>query len=125
LRQITGGSGHNELWANFGLGDATNVDTLRIEWPSGAVQESQNVAPRQILTITEPPRLLAGARTNGVPQFFLKGGRGFQYEIDSSTDLSAWSSNGILTITNLNGTARIVDTNPPASASRFYRAVAR
>jgi hypothetical protein len=128
LRQITGGSGcvgHNELWANFGLGNATNVNTLRIEWPSGTVQEFQNVAPKQILTIIEPPRLLASKRTNGVPQFFLKGGRGFQYEIDSSTDLLAWSSIGGLTITNLNGTARIVDTNPPASDSRFYRAVAR
>jgi hypothetical protein len=125
LRQITGGSGisgGNELRANFGLGDATNADTLRIEWPSGTVQEFQNVAAKQILTITEPPRLLASA-TNGVPQFFLKGGRGFHYEIDSSPDLSAWTSIGAVTITNLAGTIQIVDTNPPALDQRFYRAV--
>ena len=32
---------HNDqqLYAHFGLGDATNVTTLRIEWPSGTVQE--------------------------------------------------------------------------------------
>jgi len=124
-RQITGGSGwtgHNELRADFGLGDATNVGTVRIEWPSGTVQEFPNVAAKQILTITEPSRLLA-ATTNGVPQFSLKGGRGFQYEIDASTDLFAWSPIGVLTVTNLNGMALIVDTNPPASDRRFYRAV--
>jgi hypothetical protein len=63
--------------------------------------------------------------TNGVPKFSLKGGRGFQYEVDSSPDLSAWSSIGVLTITNLNGTIQIVDTNPPALDQRFYRAVSR
>ena len=47
VRQITGGSGwagHNELWANFGLGDATNIDLVRIEWPSGTIQDLHNVA---------------------------------------------------------------------------------
>jgi len=125
LRQITGGGGtdgHNELWANFGLGNITNVDTVRIEWPSGTVQEFQNVAPNQILTITEPPRLLAST-TNGVPQFSIKGGRFMQYDILASPDLAVWSPIGALTITNLNGTALIVDTNPPALDQRFYRAV--
>jgi hypothetical protein len=40
---------------NFGLGDATNVDLVRIEWPSGVVQELTNVAVDQILTLWEPP----------------------------------------------------------------------
>ena len=126
LREINNGGGWNSvpLVAHFGLGDATNVDTLRIEWPSGTVQEFPNVPAKQILTITEPPRLLT-TTTNGTPQFYLKGGRGFQYEVDSSPDLSAWSSIGVLTITNLNGTTTIVDTNPPALDQRFYRAVSR
>jgi hypothetical protein len=126
LREINTGGGWNivPLTAHFGLGDATNVDRLRIEWPSGLVQEIPNVAARQILTITEPPRLLAST-TGGVPQFSLKGGRGFQYEIDSSPDLAAWSPIGTLTITNLNGTALVVDTNPPASDQRFYRAISQ
>ncbi len=124
LRQIAVGSvlhGHDELQANFGLGDATNIDTVRIEWPSGTVQEFQNVAPKQFLTITEPPRLLAGI-TNGTPQFTIKGGRGFNYQIDTSTDLSTWSPFGTVTITNQNGTAPIIDTNAPEASSRFYRA---
>ena len=40
LREIqaaTGYGGQNALAAHFGLGDATSLDTLRIEWPSGAV----------------------------------------------------------------------------------------
>jgi hypothetical protein len=65
LRQIDAGGGWNvvPLVAHFGLGDATNVDTLRIEWPSGTVQEFANITPRQTLTITEPPRLLASTPT--------------------------------------------------------------
>jgi enediyne biosynthesis protein E4 len=127
LREINTGSGwgnNNPLVAHFGLGDATNADIVRIEWPSGLVQEFQNVAPKQILTYTEPPRLLASV-TGGVPQFSLKGGRGFQYEVDSSSDLSTWSPIGSLTITNMNGMAQIVDTNPPASDQRFYRTVSQ
>jgi hypothetical protein len=45
------------------------------------------------------------------------------YDIQASTDLSAWSALGMLTITNLNGISQIIDTNPPASDQRFYRAV--
>ena len=41
------------LRVHFGLGDATTVDLLRIEWPSGNVQELENVAPNQMLTVTE------------------------------------------------------------------------
>jgi enediyne biosynthesis protein E4 len=122
MREIRdGGAGGPSLVAHFGLGDATNVDTLRIEWPSvpGTVQELTNIVPRQILTITEPPRLM-GSIVNGTPQFSMKGGRGFQYEIDSSPDLSTWSSNSVITITNLNGTAQIIDTNAPTE-DRFYR----
>jgi uncharacterized repeat protein (TIGR03803 family) len=124
MREINTGGGWNSapLVAHFGLGDATNADIVRIEWPSGLVQEFQNVAPKQILTYTEPPRLLATA-AGGVPQFSLKGGRGFQYEIDSSSDLKTWSPISTLTITNFNGIAQIVDSNPPALDHRFYRAV--
>jgi hypothetical protein len=127
LRQISGGSGwdgHNELEAHFGLGDATSVDTLRIEWPSGTVQEFQNVAARQLLTITEPPRLLASA-ADGVPRFSLKAWPGMQFVIQASSDLAAWAPIGRVTITNRNGVVQIIDTNPTASDGRFYRAVSQ
>jgi hypothetical protein len=125
MREVrAGGAYGGSLISHFGLGDATNADIVRIEWPSGLVQEFQNVAAKQILTYTEPPRLLA-TTMGGVPQFSLKGGRGFKYEVDSSPDLLTWSSIGTLTVTNLNGIAQIVDLNPPASDQRFYRAVSQ
>ena len=67
----------------------------------------------------------ASIHTDGIKIHAIKGGRGFQYEIDSSPDLSVWSSIGILTVTNLNGIASIVDTNPPSPGQRFYRAVSQ
>ncbi|MCK6500948.1 MAG: VCBS repeat-containing protein, partial [Nitrospira sp.] len=39
---------------NFGLGDATQADEVRIQWPSGNVQILTDVAANQILTVTEP-----------------------------------------------------------------------
>ena len=93
-------------------------------WPSGAVQELQNVAPNKMVTITEPPLLLA-AITNGVPQFWLKGGRGPVYEIQASSDLGTWTSIGTLTVTNATGTALITDSNAPGIVRRFYRAISR
>jgi len=56
LREITGGDGvqnSQPLLAHFGLGDATNIDIVRIEWPSGIVQEMTNVPVKQSMTVTE------------------------------------------------------------------------
>ena len=126
LREINTGDGWAgvPLETHFGLGNATNVETLRIEWPSGTVQEFQNVGAKQFFTITEPSRLLV-SMTNGVPQLSLQGGRGFQYDIETSTNLMTWSHLETIAITNLNGAAQITDTNVPASDRRFYRAVLR
>ena len=57
VRDISGGDGESNqqsLNAEFGLADATTIDTVRIEWPSGIVQELRDVAPKQFLTVTEP-----------------------------------------------------------------------
>ncbi len=69
-REITArdGSGSpNTLDAHFGLGDASVVDSLRIEWPSGLVQELPDVATNQFLTVQEPPslRVVNAARFEG------------------------------------------------------------
>src|SRR6266487_2296703 len=56
LREISGGGGlgsQNDLRAGFGLGDARNAEVVRVEWPSGIVQELHDVAPKQFLTIIE------------------------------------------------------------------------
>ncbi len=56
MREICAQNGygsHDELRAHFGLGNATTIDELKIEWPSGIVQTLTNVATDQFLTITE------------------------------------------------------------------------
>jgi hypothetical protein len=56
LRRIYNGGtfeGNNELIAHFGLGTATQVDTLTITWPSGKTTTLSNVPANQVLTVTE------------------------------------------------------------------------
>ena len=51
----SGGSylSQNDLRPHFGLGDATNADRIRVEWPSGIVDELQNVPAGQTVTVLE------------------------------------------------------------------------
>lgn len=44
---------HSEAIATFGLGDATIVDTLRIEWPSGAAEVFTSINANQVIKIVE------------------------------------------------------------------------
>jgi len=53
MRQIVCQSYASELIAHFGLGDAKNVDLIRVEWPSGNVQELVNSYPDQVVTLRE------------------------------------------------------------------------
>ena len=56
LRDITSQSGYcgqNMLPAHFGLGDATIVDSVIIQWPSGIVDEFSAVYAGQYLLVTE------------------------------------------------------------------------
>ena len=97
LREISGGGGvwsQNDLRAHFGLGDATNVDLVRIEWPSGTVQELQNVAANEFHTVTEPGEepQLTSTRVNGEVQLTLNGKQGSRYDIGTSTDMIDWNS---------------------------------
>jgi hypothetical protein len=121
LREIDSLPGSNPN-PHFGLGDATNAEIVRIEWPSGSVQEFHDIAARQFLTVTEPSRLVS-ASTNGTPRFILRGGRNMKYDIQTSANLAAWSPLFSVTITNLDGTAQIMDTNSPGTGPRFYRAM--
>ncbi|MBL4716624.1 MAG: VCBS repeat-containing protein [Bacteroidia bacterium] len=49
----TGYDGQNSLNVEFGLGNATVIDSIRIEWPSGIVWDTSNVNAKQFLTINE------------------------------------------------------------------------
>jgi len=127
MREISGGGGlasQNDLRAEFGLGDATNVDIVRIEWPSGIVQELTNVTPKQFLTILEPSKLNLQYQSKGDQLILtLQGGRGLAYSIESSLDFTNWTAMAVLT----NQTARLTWTNQHSidEPGRFFRAVER
>lgn len=126
LREITTGGGWDivPLVAHFGLGDATNIDAIRVEWPSGAVQELHDQAPRQILTITEPPQLrISDFLPAGSLQLIMIGAVGSSYEVQTSSDFHTWTP--WTAFTNTSRTMAITDPNVTNSPQRFYRALAR
>ena len=53
---LSGGSylSHHDLKVHFGLGSSTLVETLTVQWPSGAVQTLRDVPANQILVVREP-----------------------------------------------------------------------
>jgi hypothetical protein len=132
LREISGGSGHgcqNDLRASFGLGDATNVDLVRIEWPSGIVQTMTNVPAKQFLTIeehqrpAEPPRFTNLSWSLGTgSDLRVSGAIGFRYLFEASTNLVDWAWLGVRT--NLSGTVQFTDRHATNAPVQFYRVAA-
>ncbi len=114
----------NSLDALIGLGDATVIDTLRVEWPSGRVQEFHNVPPRQTLTIVERTEFSIATRGTGEVELTLKGPRQQRYRVEASTSLTTWSPVASVTITNSDGTAFLRDTSTGNGPQRFFRAAA-
>jgi PKD repeat protein len=57
VRYVSGGASsfvfQADLRVHLGLADATAVDSLKIEWPSGIVQVLENVPADQVLTVSE------------------------------------------------------------------------
>lgn len=128
LREINTGDGWGgvPLEAHFGLGDATNIETLRIEWPSGTVQELQNVTAKQYFTIAEPaqpPTICAVYAPIGVFnnefQFEICGSFGQVAVVESSTNLLQW----IPLQTNTFTSSPLLFRDPTwrENTSRFYR----
>ncbi len=59
IREISAGSsqmGQNMGEAHFGLGSATQVDSVTVTWPSGKVQTITEVVPDQNLIMVEPQK---------------------------------------------------------------------
>ena len=109
----------SDLRASFGLGDATNIDTVRIEWPSGTVQELHNVGTKQFLTVIEPARL-KGSVVGGQYQLALNGGIGFTYDVQASTNLVNWTSVTSLVTTNM--TMPVISLDAAPVPQRYFRA---
>ena len=120
MREVSGGNYcQNDLRPNFGLGDATKVDIVRIEWPSGAVQEFANIAANQMLTVTEPARV---QMTQG-GELKIQCWKGQAFDVQVSPDLSAWTV--AATVTNTTGTLTFKDPEAGGARQRFYRVVTR
>ncbi|MGK7393484.1 MAG: FG-GAP-like repeat-containing protein [Candidatus Cyclobacteriaceae bacterium M3_2C_046] len=66
----TGRFAQNSMVTHFGLGDAAIVETIRVEWPSGIIQELSNQAVDQYMEIVEmdvpaePSGLVASATSD-------------------------------------------------------------
>ncbi|MBC8047217.1 MAG: VCBS repeat-containing protein, partial [Fimbriimonadaceae bacterium] len=62
MREIsaqTGYCGQNSLIAHFGLGDAENIDSVNIIFPSGEDTTLVNITVNQLLSITEEPGIVS------------------------------------------------------------------
>ena len=85
-RDITGGglTNGNHRYAHFGLGDATKVDAAPHRMAVGDCAGVTDVPANQILTVTEPPRLIP----QGVGAFRIQSWINQHFEIQASADLS-------------------------------------
>ena len=60
----------NQPIVHFGLGSVTSISKLQVTWPSGTVQNVENVAANQHITIREPKHAdTRGSERNNAPLF--------------------------------------------------------
>jgi hypothetical protein len=117
-RDISGGDiiNGNHSIAHFGLGDATKAEVVRIEWPSGIVQELSQVPANQLLTVTEPTRL----ESLGEGRIRLWCWSRQNLVLEVSDDLDLWNSLGVVA-SDLNRPV-VLDPEAANRPYRFYRA---
>jgi hypothetical protein len=130
MQEVNGGYAmQNDTRLNFGLGNATNVDLVRIEWPSGIVQTASNVGAGQILTVQEhqeysgqPPTFASMATiTNGLQLAITEPTAGAVYTIEASTNLVNWIK--LMARTSAGSTFVYTDNRTASYQRRFYRVV--
>ena len=102
---------------------------MRIEWPSGIVQELKDVAVDQILQVVEsqgvvlPEPLVIGNCNRGADGMFHAAVNcpveGAVCVLESSSDLERWSK--VQVQKNLTGTVQFTDVHATDSSTRFYR----
>ena len=119
MRQIQAQSVIQEMEAHFGLGNAPSVTLLRVEWPSGAVQELSNVAVDQILTLWEPPALAAAVQPDGACVLSIRAEPNRGWQIQASSDLVEWQT--LTTMTSGTVGFEFVDSTATGMNCRFYR----
>lgn len=123
MREISEGDSVSgkTLRAHFGLKRAAKADIIRVEWPSGMVQEFQNEEVNRLLTITEPAGQIQRSRLEeGQFRFDVLAPINNRFEVQVSSDFRQWES-----LTNVITRARVSDIRDPSllTSRRFYRIV--
>ncbi len=95
-----GNAGQNSLVAHFGLGDATQIDIVRIDWPSGLSEEAYNIAVNQKLVIGEYNLVATAATVSPQPDGVLENNTAVTLEFTRPVDMANLSS--YLTFTSQN-----------------------
>jgi hypothetical protein len=125
MRQIAGSEGwatFNSLDALMGLGDASVIETLRVEWPSGIAQELYNLPVKLTFTIVERTELAVAPGASGTFGLTVQGPRQQRYRLESSANLANWVALASLIVTNANGTASYTYTQDTNESALFFRA---
>jgi len=124
LREISGNSamsGAQPLVAHFGLGNASRATTVRVEWPSGVVQELGSITADQTLTLVEPASWKVSARTTSEGlRLQVFGEPNVSASLLEGTDLRNWVVRATFTT---DGSGSAVLTLPFESLARglYYR----
>ncbi|HEY5915215.1 MAG TPA: CRTAC1 family protein, partial [Verrucomicrobiae bacterium] len=129
MRVVQAQSSFTEICPHFGVGDATTVTTLRIEWPSGIVQTLTNVAADQVITVTEhqeypgpqPELAMPTLLPNGVWFSITEPTAPAVYTLEASTDLVSWTK--LMARTSAGGTFTYTNAFSANYSRRFYRVV--
>jgi len=82
------------------------------------------VPVKQTLTLVERTSVTIAKGTQGDYDVTLNGPRQQRYRLESSADLTSWSTVAAVTITNLDGTATFRHTPSANEPQGFLRAVA-
>ncbi|MCP5524135.1 MAG: VCBS repeat-containing protein [Verrucomicrobiales bacterium] len=119
MREIRSNTGwfaaQNDMRPHLGLGDAVVAESVRIEWPSGVVQEFSNVAADQILTVVEP----IGLNLDNLGQLSWHSTTGREFNCESAPSLDGpWSP--LDEPVEVDGTLRTAAIQTEA-AVHFYR----
>ncbi len=122
MREVSGGNFcQNDLRPNFGRGDATKADLVRIEWPSETVQELTNVPVNQFLTVWEPPALKAAVQDDRACVLTIAAQPNRAWRVEISSNLVNWQT--LTTVSSPQVTSEYTDSSTGGVDCRFYRVV--